>query len=295
MLRATVTGSVWATRRVGALPNGALLEVRTDDGSTLIAFDVLGSGEGERVLVATGSVASNYFSPEHPPLDALIIGILDYQWRGAAMSEALGMIETKGYVAALAAADAMVKAANVTIISREEVGDGLVAVVVRGDVGAVKAATEAGSETASTVGELVSVHVIPRPHNELGKHFTAPAALRWGRRRAPRLPADPRPGAAVRGVPRYAAAGARLPGDRGRPRADRRGRARPGDRAHHRPRAQGGARGRAGDPLRRAPVRRARGARGRPRARRARRARPSSRASARRPRTRCARGSSTST
>jgi ethanolamine utilization protein EutM len=87
------------------------------------------------------------------------------------MNEALGMIETKGYVAALAAADAMVKAANVTIISREEVGDGLVSVVVRGDVGAVKAATEAGAETASGVGELVSVHVIPRPHNELGKHF----------------------------------------------------------------------------------------------------------------------------
>ena len=64
------------------------------------------------------------------------------------MSEALGMIETKGYVAALAAADAMVKAANVTIVAREEVGDGLVAVVVSGDVGAVKAATEAGAETA---------------------------------------------------------------------------------------------------------------------------------------------------
>ena len=92
------------------------------------------------------------------------------------MNEALGMIETKGYVAALAAADAMVKAANVTIISREEVGDGLVSVVVRGDVGAVKAATEAGAETAGGVGELVSVHVIPRPHNELGKHFTATAA-----------------------------------------------------------------------------------------------------------------------
>ena len=92
------------------------------------------------------------------------------------MSEALGMIETKGYVAALAGADAMVKAANVTIVSREEVGDGLVSVVVRGDVGAVKAATEAGSETASAVGELVSVHVIPRPHNELGKHFSASAA-----------------------------------------------------------------------------------------------------------------------
>ncbi len=87
------------------------------------------------------------------------------------MNEALGMIETKGYVAALAAADAMVKAANVSIISREEVGDGLVAVVVRGDVGAVKAATEAGAETAGQVGELVSVHVIPRPHAELSRHF----------------------------------------------------------------------------------------------------------------------------
>jgi microcompartment protein CcmL/EutN len=92
------------------------------------------------------------------------------------MSEALGMIETKGYVGALAAADAMVKAANVTIVSREEVGDGLVAVVVKGDVGAVKAATEAGAETASTVGELLSVHVIPRPHAELGKHFTSAAS-----------------------------------------------------------------------------------------------------------------------
>ena len=77
MLRATVTGSVWATRRLDALPNGAFLEVRTDDGATLIAFDVLGSGVGERVLVATGSVASGFFDPEHPPLDALIIGSLD--------------------------------------------------------------------------------------------------------------------------------------------------------------------------------------------------------------------------
>ena len=84
---------------------------------------------------------------------------------------ALGMIETKGYVAALAAADAMVKAANVSIVAREEVGDGLVSVVIQGDVGAVKAATEAGAETASTVGEIVSVHVIPRPHADLAKHF----------------------------------------------------------------------------------------------------------------------------
>lgn len=90
-------------------------------------------------------------------------------------NQALGMIETKGFVAALAAADAMVKAANVTITQREEVGDGLVAVVISGDVGAVKAATEAGAETATQVGELVSVHVIPRPHQDLGKHFTTAA------------------------------------------------------------------------------------------------------------------------
>jgi ethanolamine utilization protein EutM len=89
---------------------------------------------------------------------------------------ALGMIETKGYVAALAAADAMVKAANVTIVAREEVGDGLVSVVIQGDVGAVKAATEAGAETASTVGEIVSVHVIPRPHVDLEKHFVHSAS-----------------------------------------------------------------------------------------------------------------------
>jgi len=88
-------------------------------------------------------------------------------------NQAIGMIETKGFVAALAAADAMVKAANVTIVGREEVGDGLVAVIIRGDVGAVKAATEAGAETANQVGELVSVHVIPRPHADLGKHFAA--------------------------------------------------------------------------------------------------------------------------
>ncbi len=88
-------------------------------------------------------------------------------------NQAIGMIETKGYVAALAAADAMVKAANVTIIGREEVGDGLVSVIINGDVGAVKAATEAGAEIVGQIGELVSVHVIPRPHQDLGKHFAS--------------------------------------------------------------------------------------------------------------------------
>lgn len=90
-------------------------------------------------------------------------------------SSALGMIETKGYVGALAAADAMVKAAPVSIVAREQVGDGLVAVVITGDVGAVKAATEAAAESVNDVGELVSVHVIPRPHAEIAKHFATGA------------------------------------------------------------------------------------------------------------------------
>ena len=80
---------------------------------------------------------------------------------------ALGMIETKGLVAAIEAADAMVKAANVALIGKEHVGGGLVTVLVRGDVGAVKAATDAGAAAAERVGELVSIHVIPRPHAEV--------------------------------------------------------------------------------------------------------------------------------
>ena len=80
---------------------------------------------------------------------------------------ALGMIETKGLVAAIEAADAMVKAAKVTLLGREKVGGGLVTVLVRGEVGAVKAATDAGAAAAQRVGELVAVHVIPRPHGEV--------------------------------------------------------------------------------------------------------------------------------
>lgn len=80
---------------------------------------------------------------------------------------ALGMIETKGLVGAIEASDAMVKAANVTLIGKELVGGGLVTVMVRGDVGAVKAATDAGAAAASKVGELLSVHVIPRPHGDV--------------------------------------------------------------------------------------------------------------------------------
>jgi microcompartment protein CcmL/EutN len=80
---------------------------------------------------------------------------------------ALGMVETKGLVASVEAADAMVKAANVGLIGKVHVGGGLVTVMVRGDVGAVKAATDAGAAAAAKVGELVSVHVIPRPHTDV--------------------------------------------------------------------------------------------------------------------------------
>ena len=88
------------------------------------------------------------------------------------MGEALGLIETRGLVGAIEAADTMVKAANVTLVSKEEIGGGLVTVMVRGDVGAVQAAVEAGAEAAKVVGELISVHVIPRPHAEVESMLT---------------------------------------------------------------------------------------------------------------------------
>ena len=83
--------------------------------------------------------------------------------------EALGMIETRGLTAAIEAADSMVKAAEVVLIGTEKIGSGLVSVMVRGDVGAVKAATEAGAASAQRLGELVAVHVIPRPHGDVEK------------------------------------------------------------------------------------------------------------------------------
>ena len=83
--------------------------------------------------------------------------------------EALGMVETRGLVAAVEAADAMVKAADVVLMGTEKIGSGLVTVMVRGDVGAVKAATEVGGQAASRLGELVAIHVIPRPHMDVEK------------------------------------------------------------------------------------------------------------------------------
>src|ERR671911_1847128 len=82
-------------------------------------------------------------------------------------SEALGMVETRGLIGSVEAADAMVKAANVVLVGKEYIGAGYVTVMVRGDVGAVKAATDAGAAAARRVGELISVHVIPRPHGEV--------------------------------------------------------------------------------------------------------------------------------
>jgi ethanolamine utilization protein EutM len=85
------------------------------------------------------------------------------------MSNALGMVETKGLIAAIEAGDTMLKAANVELIGYEKIGGGFVTVMVRGDVGAVKAAAESGGQAAQRLGELISVHVIPRPHTDLEK------------------------------------------------------------------------------------------------------------------------------
>ena len=85
----------------------------------------------------------------------------------------MGMVETKGLVAAIEAADTMVKAANVVLVGYEKIGSGLVTVLVRGDVGAVKAAAEAGGQAAGRLGELIAVHVIPRPHADLEKILPA--------------------------------------------------------------------------------------------------------------------------
>mgnify|MGYP002750178715 CR=1 FL=1 len=85
------------------------------------------------------------------------------------MLEALGMVETRGLIGAVEAADAMVKAANVHLIGEQQIGSGLVTVMVRGDVGAVKAAVEAGGAAASRLGEVVATHVIPRPHGDVEK------------------------------------------------------------------------------------------------------------------------------
>lgn len=94
------------------------------------------------------------------------------------MSEALGMIETKGYVGSVEASDAMVKAANVSLVQTIQIGGGLITVLCRGDVGSVKAAVDAGSKAASKVGELVSSHILARPHEDLLKVFIPAASAK---------------------------------------------------------------------------------------------------------------------
>ncbi len=107
----------------------------------------------------------------------MLSGTLRPETGGAILNEALGMVETRGFVGAVEAADAMVKTANVVLIGKEYLLNGYVAVLVRGDVGSVKAAIEVGSMAARRVGELVSVHIIPRPFDEtekLLKHWSGP-------------------------------------------------------------------------------------------------------------------------
>ena len=102
----------------------------------------------------------------------MVLGAAERLPSGVASSVYLppgGMVETRGLVASIEAADAMVKAANVTLIGTEKIGSGLVSVMVRGDVGAVKAAVEAGGQAASRLGEIIATHVIPRPHSDVEK------------------------------------------------------------------------------------------------------------------------------
>src|ERR1044071_6278086 len=108
-----------------------------------------------------------YVDANSDPIKSLLISTIDKSEDKEMPLEALGMVETKGFVGAVEAADAMVKAANVQLLGKEYIGAGYVTIFVRGDVGAVKAATDAGAAAARRVGELISVHVIPRPHAEV--------------------------------------------------------------------------------------------------------------------------------
>ncbi len=109
----------------------------------------------------TAAATKQQTAPENAPAKNKEVHIMS--------QEALGMVETRGLTAAIEAADAMVKAANVVLIGTEKIGSGLVTVMVRGDVGAVKSAVEAGAANASKLGELVATHVIPRPHGDVEK------------------------------------------------------------------------------------------------------------------------------
>ena len=183
---AKVTGSVVSTKKEEGLVGSKLMIVRFESsdgvpyGNEEVAVDYVGAGIGEIVLVASGSATRTTETTKLKPIDLAIVGIIDNLNEGASImaNEALGMVETRGLVGSIEAADAMVKAANVSLIGYEKIGSGLVTVMVRGDVGAVKAAVDAGAASAKAVGEVVSVHVIPRPHTDVEKILPhlAPAA-----------------------------------------------------------------------------------------------------------------------
>ena len=162
-------------------------ETGAPSGKPYVAVDTVDAGIGDLVLTAAGSSARQTNITKDTPVDSVIMSIIDslevdgkVVFQKVVISQrketnmavdpamiALGMVETKGLVGAIEAADAMVKAANVVLIGSEYVGGGFVTVMVRGDVGAVKAATDAGAAAARRVGELASVHVIPRPHSDV--------------------------------------------------------------------------------------------------------------------------------
>lgn len=134
------------------------------EGMASLAAAVIGGGAPEAGTGETGRQSDRPAEPERAPGKG---ANMERRTTKMANTNALGMVETKGLVGAIEAADAMVKAANVQLVGKEQVGGGLVTVMVRGDVGAVKAATDAGAAAAEKVGELISVHVIPRPHAEV--------------------------------------------------------------------------------------------------------------------------------
>ena len=118
--------------------------------------------------MATGKKAVNTAKAEESAKQEIKIKNPEKEKRNM-VQQALGMVETRGLVAAIEAADAMLKAANVELVGTEKIGSGLVSVMVRGDVGAVKAAVETGSAAASALGEVIATHVIPRPHTDVEK------------------------------------------------------------------------------------------------------------------------------
>ena len=127
-----------------------------------------GSGS-KKTASATKAQAVTFAAPakEQPKEEKTITNNIVTERKNIMEKEALGMVETRGLIGAIEAADAMVKAANVRLVGKEKIGSGYVTVMVRGDVGAVKAAVEAGATAAKRVGELMFTHVIPRPHNDV--------------------------------------------------------------------------------------------------------------------------------